>query len=389
MNQTFKLKTLLRPWTWAIGMSAIMSAIMISWTATAQQFTIRQVQALGSGCPQNQVGTIISPSGQELTLLFDNFISDLSTTTETFDKKVCVVNMTLDLPPGFSMGFVSAEYRGFADLSPNTTAQHEVLYSFDRNYGGSAFTSKKFWGPMQQPYYEKDALLASQMSWSSCQAQTADLTFRISLVTQTDGRRPIGSNPPATMSLDSLDSALEQTFAVQWRPCSYGGGQDPRPPGNGGGRRPPKFPDPNQPNGPGRPGNPGGPGISTAEIFQMYDGRAWFYTTDPRLVEQGAWVNQGIAFELPRVYGGNLANLYQCFDVFNRNYFLSTDSYCEGGRLQSTLGAMSLRPERGLAPLYDMASPFNRSDRAVTTNPQEFPQMRVQQILGYVIQTRP
>ncbi|MNT04868.1 hypothetical protein D3C72_1394650 [compost metagenome] len=220
---------------------------------------------------------------------------------------------------------------------------------------------------MNDTYLHHTDLRADLVNWSTCNLATVDLTVRVSLVAQSpyyNGRKPV-----SMLTVDSLDTSTRQSFTVGWRPCNGGGG---------GGTRPPTRP----------PGGGGGP--LTYDVYQLWDGRDRYLTIDGRLVETGAWVNQGTAFRVYRNQRdlGGLVGLHSCLDTSVNKHFVSTDRYCEGQRYDRDLGFISSYQQANTVALVEYVNPRDRRDRIFTTRADEAPGYRAYRTVGFVVQTR-
>jgi hypothetical protein len=372
----------------------ILALIVQLQTAHAQQapsgIQIIGVDAMGNGCRPNSVSSNISPDSKDLSLFFDDFISNsgaASSNLASADKKMCIVNVQLALPDGWSMGLLTADYRGFAALDRGTQGQHEVLYSFNKDFAGSSFSSSVMRGPMSENYFIRNSMRADQVNWSQCGLRQITLTVRIGLVTQILNGAP--GRPSAQITLDSVDTSTRQSFAVGWRRCSSGGGVGPSPQPPPGGNRPGPF----DPNPPGGGGNNGG-NSGTISIFQMWNGITRYYTQDSRLAERGTWVNQGIVFQIfSQMSRQAPMPLFQCL-IRNQpsnaqKYFLSNDRNCEGQQMERQLGFVSQNGGGGLMPLNRFVSHSDSTDFLATVNSQDAQGLRFDRGLGYVQSSRP
>lgn len=386
-------------WGAQIVRSAVVaSTLMVSQMGHSQShpdFRISRVSAIGSGCREGTVRAQVSPGGEQLSILFDEFVVQSGGARARVDSKTCVINIGLEIPAGWSIGLMGADYRGFAGLAAGTIGQHEVLYSLNKDYAGSSFKSFVLRGPVYDNYLHHTELAVESVNWSQCSMPTT-LTVRTTVQAQVADGYP-SNRAEAMMTLDTADAAIAQTFSVGWRPCRGDGGFRPPPgrddggrpgpfpdPGNGRGGRPGPFPDPGNGRG-GRPIPSPGPGDSDfISIYQFFNGTDYLYTSDPRLSERGqGWINQGIAFKTFRSTRG--FNLIQCRDFQNR-YFLGKDS-CGRGQEISRLGMMSAYGgDDQIAELYEMVS--SAGVLYYTTNPQEQPGFRLSRSLGFVLRSR-
>lgn len=203
--------------------------------------SIESVSAAGNACQNGTVSSTLSPDGRALSLLFDNYIADLSNNPAgAHDRRTCEIDLRLRLPAGWSMALFRADYRGFANLDPATMGIHEMLYSFPgagpvRNlFAGPvrprppgppvsvgkkpSFSSQFIRGPYQGDYVFTNTLQLNQLAWSAC-ADTVQ-TLRISAGVLVRSLAPANAGrKQAMMTLDSIDANIRQDFGVVWRRC--------------------------------------------------------------------------------------------------------------------------------------------------------------------------
>lgn len=365
---------------------ASVTAVMVPLAGHTQQTEvpsgtqIRSVVAYGSGCREGSATSSISPDSRELSLLFDDFlVQSGGNSGRVSDKKNCVVEVRLGIPSGWSMTLMTADYRGFVALDPGAMAQHEVLYSFNKAFTGSSFSTTNFVGPRTENYFVRNTLRIDQYNWSTCNQSDVTLTVRLGLVTQP--QTGVRSNPNGQLTLDSVDTSTRQTFGIGWQRCGNGGGGVTPP------NRPPRpRPGPISPPG----GGIGQPGAGEIDIFQFSNGSTLYYTQDARLAEQGTWINQGVAFRIMRSPSPTMNQaLYSCWFAGNQRAFLSLDSLCEGQRTERLLGYVGSRATAAnQAELLRLMDPTDSTRRAATTRRDDFPGFSVERSLGVVIRTR-
>jgi hypothetical protein len=354
-----------------IGIMGLLGVSQLWGQDAPQGVTIQNVSVLGSGCSPESVASVLSPDAKEVSLLFDNFSAEATAGSGPLvGKKFCQLALQISIPPGWQMGLTSADYRGFVSIDPGALAQHEVLYSFNKSFSGN-FRSRVLNGPLNQDYSFRNEIAPNLINWSDCHTRNVELNIRVSLVAQGN------SAGGAMITLDTVDGAIQQSFQVAWRTCQ-GRPVDPRP-------NPRPNPQPNpRPNPQPQPGNPV---TNQLEIFQMFDGVTRFLTPDPRLVEGGAWVNQGLIFTAFRqaTREFNPQPIYQCQYLQNRRYFVTTDGRCEGQKLERQLGFIAQRQIGNSVALYALLNAQDPTDRAVTINPAQYPHMQSSGIIGYVL----
>lgn len=331
--------------------------------------------AQGSGCPIGTTAATISPDQKELSLIFDQFIAESNQQNQKLiDKKVCIMNVNLAIPSGWQIGLISADYRGFVALDAGSMGQHDVLYSFNKSFVTGSFGSDVFRGPMNDSYTISHQIQGGQISWSPCGVEQAQLTVRTSIVTQS--QRSNGQISSAMVTLDSVDTSVRQSFKLAMQKCSGNNQPSPQP----------------QPNPRPQPIPPGGGNVPPAgqiNIFQLWDGKDLLLTTDSRLVERGAWVNQGIAFRLFRSQTStSQIGLYNCLNLQIGKHFVSSSSSCEGQKVEGLLGYMNSLQTNGLVPLMRFTHPQDNREKRATTVNAEVSGWKFEKTLGYVLPTR-
>lgn len=193
---------------------------LLSLSSEAQQATIMNVNSMGTGCSNGTVHSVISPDGTELSILFDQFAAQLNEgNRSTVDRKFCNLNIQMNVESGWSVSLLTAEYRGFVYLDETSRALHSVLYSFDAHRIDRAFNQKEFRGPLTEDYLLDSELTPSQAVWSDCRRTNLNLQILINLISQSRSR---DGKSEASISLDSIDSSIQQNFELAWRRCDTG-----------------------------------------------------------------------------------------------------------------------------------------------------------------------
>jgi hypothetical protein len=265
-----------------------------------------------------------------------------------------MINMRLAIPSGWSMALISADYRGFAGIEAGGVATHEALYSLNRDYEGSSFSSWVMRGPVSDVYIHHTELSEELRDWSECGLNQVNLNVRVSLLSQSPPSQ--GRKPQTMLTIDSMDTSTRQSFSLAWKPCT-GGGNRPNNGHNGGRPRRP----------PGRFNNP-----ATVD-HQMSDGRG-------RRSAFGLYRNQ-------KDLGGLMA-LHSCVDVSANRQFVSTDPRCEGQRYDRALGFISSYQQPDTVPLIEYVNPRDYRDRIFTSRADEAAGYRANRVIGFVVQTR-
>jgi len=165
--------------------SLVLFVMMVSSSALATQ---------DDGCPQGTYSVVQTPDGSTLSLLFDEYLLEVTGT------KICNLEIPLDLPANLSLGVYKVDYRGFAKLSEGQFATLDVRYALGPRENGRTFR-RKVKGVSEGEYLFKEALGAGAMKRVGC-GSAATLNAMITLELQTGTQQD-----PAYVSLDTVDGA--------------------------------------------------------------------------------------------------------------------------------------------------------------------------------------
>jgi len=154
----------------------------------------------GSGCPAGSASAIVSPDGQELSVIFDEYSAFANSRRER--RKSCNLTIPIKVPSGYQVSLFDADYRGY--IAPNTTGRLRAEYFFAGERGPVFRRSLRG----EQEYNVQDKLMAS--SWSRC---GDSLNMRINSSMTATGR--------GMASVDSLDLARRGGFIyhIKYRAC--------------------------------------------------------------------------------------------------------------------------------------------------------------------------
>ncbi len=227
----------------------LLCSSLIAHAEAPPSVLIRNIQAIGSGCPQGSFSATISPDANTFSLLLDQYIAE-STRQMTLDRKACQLRVEFAVPSGWQFSVISADYRGFVNVEAGALATHQAIYSFDgskppnerpgfQDGSNYSFKAQNFNGPFQDNYFIHNEINPRIAPWSPCQSNNAQTLFISTFLTARalDWRSPAA----AQITLDSIDGqAQSQKFNFAWRRCRADNPAPGRPPTYPG--RPPRFP---------------------------------------------------------------------------------------------------------------------------------------------------
>ena len=155
----------------------------------------------GNGCPEGSAAVSVSPDGQELTILFDQFIAVGNKASER--RKSCNLSIPIKVPQGFQISLYDADYRGY--VAPSTTGRLRAEYFF-AGQRGPVF-SRTFRG--ENDYNVRDQLVTFADVWSRC---GDSVNMRVNAAMTANGQ--------GMATVDSFDLAHRGlVYHVKYRQC--------------------------------------------------------------------------------------------------------------------------------------------------------------------------
>ncbi len=166
----------------------------------------------GTACPQGTVSATVSPDGNEVSILFDQYVAEAGGSTgKSLDRKSCNIAIPVQVPQGYSVSIFQVDYRGFAAIPYGARGQFNVEYFFAGSRGLRA--NKALRPGSQSDYQFTDRLEASTLVWSACGAST-NLRMNTSLLVASNSRRE-----QTMATVDSIDVSNGIVYHVQWKRC--------------------------------------------------------------------------------------------------------------------------------------------------------------------------
>ncbi|MBD2415149.1 hypothetical protein FACHB389_23015 [Nostoc calcicola FACHB-389] len=155
----------------------------------------------GNGCPNGSASVSVSPDGQELSILFDQFIAVGNKSAER--RKSCNMSIPIQVPQGFQISLYDADYRGY--VAPSTTGRLRAEYFF-AGQRGPVF-SRAFRG--ETDYNVRDQLVTVADVWSRC---GDSVNMRVNAAMTANGQ--------GMATVDSFDLAHRGlVYHIKYRQC--------------------------------------------------------------------------------------------------------------------------------------------------------------------------
>lgn len=142
------------------SMTALSAMLSPAMAVSTSRVEIAGASYGGSGCPNESASVSVSPDGQELSILFDEFIASGQDYRDS--RKSCNLSIPIKVPEGFQISLYDADYRGY--VSPGTTGRLRAEYFFAGARG--PLFSRTFRG--ETDYNVRDQLVTVADVWSAC-----------------------------------------------------------------------------------------------------------------------------------------------------------------------------------------------------------------------------
>lgn len=189
--------------------------------------TVGQPSYGGNGCPQGTMRAVFAPDNLSFSILFDQFVAEVSDSKPRRDVISCEAYIPIAIPDGMQMEITRVDFRGFVGLPDRAQAQLHSIFNF-RGRGGDGDKMNlrfRFQGPVMDNYeISTDAMQAQQdTELSPCGG-----SFHLRVMNQLRLVNP-AKGQPASVTIDSIDGQQNAVYYVNWRACSAGGHGKGRP----------------------------------------------------------------------------------------------------------------------------------------------------------------
>ena len=197
-----------------------MSMIAASYSGSALADVPNYVRIVGityagSGCPAGSVGNNVSPDFQAFTLLFDQYQAAAGPGVPFGQKrKNCQVNVSMDIPNGWSYTLFTVDTRGYVSLQPGVRAMEQSTYYFQ----GQQLTGREqtvIYGPTDRNYQATDQITMANQVWSPC-----GVVRSLNINTEVRVDNSAAPNNQGMMTVDSIDGQFKLIYGIRWRRCS-------------------------------------------------------------------------------------------------------------------------------------------------------------------------
>jgi hypothetical protein len=190
---------------------ALLILVTLITAPIAPAFANSRVEILGAnyggnGCPAGSAGAAVSPDGQELNILFNDFIALGNTPGQS--RKSCNISIPINVPQGFQVSIDSIDYQGYVAAETKGTLRAEHFFSGNR----SPIFSRTFDG--ESNYNIKDA--QTKKVWSKC-GENANLRVNVSMLAEGAGKATVEKSPMFHLKYRSCRSVGTSTSTPEIR----------------------------------------------------------------------------------------------------------------------------------------------------------------------------
>ncbi|KAJ2922369.1 hypothetical protein H1R20_g14721, partial [Candolleomyces eurysporus] len=178
-------------------------------------FNITSLGVLGTGCPPGSTYYVLNADKTAVTVTFSEFFAEAGPGIPIRNnRKACQLTFGVKVPPGFTFGVASVDYRGYYQLDNKVTASQQSLYYFQGQLL-QATSRSELVGPVDgKDYTYRDSFDLVSTVTSPCGVDTV-LNINSDVRVNNAGN----SRGSGYLATDSIDTALATTFNFQWQTC--------------------------------------------------------------------------------------------------------------------------------------------------------------------------
>lgn len=191
-----------------------LSSSIYAQGAAPDYVRIRDIKYAGSGCPAGSVGADVAGDLSAFTLLFDQYQANVGPGIPMNEKrKNCQINLSLEIPNGWSYTLFTVDTRGYVSLEPGVRALQQSLYYFQGQMRTGRLQTVVY-GPADRNYAARDQIAMENQVWSPCGVSR-------SLNINTEVRVDNSAAPfrQGMITVDSIDGQFKQIYGMQFRRC--------------------------------------------------------------------------------------------------------------------------------------------------------------------------
>lgn len=170
----------------------------------------------GSGCPSGTTAVAVNTDNTAFTVTYSDYLAMVGVGASPIDfRKNCQLNMTVDVPQGFTYAVASVDYRGYAYLEDGASGLQRAGYYFQGS-SDTSYSNHEWEGPYDDNWQATDSTEWAELVWSPCGEQR---NFNINTELRVYGGSSDTSSSTSLMTMDSTDGAVSTVYHLTWERC--------------------------------------------------------------------------------------------------------------------------------------------------------------------------
>ncbi|MEO3756427.1 DUF4360 domain-containing protein [Streptomyces sp. B6B3] len=167
----------------------------------------------GSGCPAGTTAVSVAPDRTSFTVTYSDYLAQVGLGADPADfRKNCQLNLSVDVPDGFTYAIFGLDYRGYAHLADGASGLQQATHYFQGSTN-DVVVSREFEGPYDDDWQVSDDDLGA-LVWAPCGEQR-------NVNINTELRVDSGSSGGSAVSFLAMESTNvpAATFHLTWKRC--------------------------------------------------------------------------------------------------------------------------------------------------------------------------
>ena len=201
------------------AVAALFASTLAAQSVTAEpevpseRITVSVNTVNGSGCPAGTAEVAPSPDNTAFTVTYSHYLAQAGDGSGPIDfRKNCQLNVSVDIPTGFTYAIYSADYRGYAYLKDGASGMAQASY-YHQGSPSTASAKTEFDGPYNDNWQMTHTAEVGEIIWAPC-GETRNLNINSELRVRSNAE-----GDTSFMAMDSTDGAVNTTFHLAWKEC--------------------------------------------------------------------------------------------------------------------------------------------------------------------------
>lgn len=170
----------------------------------------------GSGCPQGTAAVAMSPDNTAFTVTYSKYLAQTGPGSKPTDfRKNCQLNISVNVPSGFTYAISQVDYRGYAHLEDGARGVERASYYF-QGMSRTVPSTKTLRGPFDDNWQVTDRVGLAALVYAPC-GEKRNLNINTEL--RVYGGQSGAGRTTNFMSMDSTDSSVSTVYHFSWQRC--------------------------------------------------------------------------------------------------------------------------------------------------------------------------